>query len=76
MHVIQFNVAINRLWCSMNNYGAILDDFGFEPTLDLLMRQYIAPFASFLYPHITGLDTHHGFVVSYELGKDTNVHLV
>lgn len=57
---------------TMNNYGAVLDDFGFGPCLQELMNEYVTPFASFLYADAGGdsLDHHHGFVVDYEIGKD------
>jgi hypothetical protein len=59
---------------SMNKYGAILDDFGLQPVLDEFMKAYIQPFSTFLYPVLgQDLDSHHGFVVEYELGKDTNL---
>ena len=39
-----------------------------------LMREYIQPFSEFLYPVLgQDLDRHHGFVVEYELGKDTRL---
>ena len=39
-----------------------------------LMLQCVQPFAAFLYPHLgQRLDSHHGFVVEYELGKDINL---
>ena len=38
------------------------------------MLQCVQPFATFLYPLLgQGLDSHHGFVVEYELGKDINL---
>ena len=41
---------------------------------DRLMLQCVQPFATFLYPLLgQGLDSHHGFVVEYELGKDINL---
>jgi len=64
---------------SMNNYGAILDHFGFSDVLQTLTTDFIAPFSKFLYPHIHGtdgkyqLDDHHGFVVEYQEGKDTKL---
>jgi len=64
---------------SMNNYGAILDHFGFFDVLQKLMTDILAPFSKFLYPHIHGpdgkyeLDDHHGFVVEYQEGKDTKL---
>jgi len=61
---------------TMNNYGAILDDFGFESTLNRLMKEYLAPFFEMLYPHVgpaSTYDEHHGFVVEYALGKDVKL---
>jgi hypothetical protein len=60
---------------TMNNYGAVLDTFGFAPMLDQLMRVCVSPFASLLYPEVGGgsLDGHHGFIVEYALGKDVDL---
>lgn len=59
---------------SMNQYGAILDDFGFERVLNELTRQYMNPLCAAVYPHIGGtLDSHHAFIVEYEIGKDTKL---
>jgi hypothetical protein len=60
---------------TMNNYGAILDSFGFEPFLQELMTGYVLPFSSLFYPDVGGdsLDEHHGFVVAYQMGKDTKL---
>jgi len=61
----------------MNNYGAILDHFGFKKALSELVSQVIQPLADCLYPpefsKKHGLDSHHGFLVEYELGKDTKL---
>ena len=39
-----------------------------------LMMQCVQPFAKFLYPSLGQLlDSHHGFVVEYEVGKDVNL---
>jgi hypothetical protein len=60
---------------TMNNYGVVLDSLGFYPMLDALMAGYVTPFAACVYPDAGGdsLDTHHGFIVAYELGKDTDL---
>jgi len=59
---------------SMNNYGAILDDFGFRPVLEAFVQKYMNRLSKVAYPHIGDtLDGHHGFTVSYEIGKDTNL---
>ncbi|CAF1465682.1 unnamed protein product, partial [Didymodactylos carnosus] len=56
---------------SMNNYGAILDNFGFEPCLQDLMTHIVEPLAKHVYSYITPpLDSHHGFVVEYSMNKD------
>jgi len=60
---------------SMNNYGAILDDFGFYNILEEWVDQFITPFAKILWPHLADetFDTHHGFVVEYKIGKDIDL---
>jgi hypothetical protein len=57
---------------TMNNYGAVLDTFGFQAMLQRLMLEYVAPFAALFYRDVGGdsLDSHHGFVVEYKPGKD------
>jgi len=57
---------------SMNNYGAILDDFGFSDILQEWVNTFITPFVTHLYPHLAEfeLEDHHGFVVEYKMGKD------
>jgi hypothetical protein len=60
---------------SMNNYGAILDDFGFDSFLNCLMTEYISPLSTLLFTDVGGdsLDEHHGFVVEYKMGKDESL---
>ena len=60
---------------TMNNYGVVLDSIGFGPFLQELMTRYVHPFASRLYADAGGdsLDNHHGFIVEYEVGKDTSL---
>ncbi|KAI6649528.1 hypothetical protein LOD99_6694 [Oopsacas minuta] len=77
-------VANYESWChgnqlsihrpnTMNSYGAILDEFGFEPVLQEL-TDFIGPIFKLLYGEDTGnVGSHHGFVVEYELGKDLNL---
>ena len=58
---------------SMNNYGAILDEFGFNPVLKEFTK-FVTPLFTLLYGEEMGdVDSHHGFVVEYELGKDVNL---
>ena len=64
---------------TMNNHGAILDDFGLGPMMDAIMRQCVQPLARLAgYADVVGgegrLLTHHAFIVSYELGKDTDLN--
>ncbi|GAX61988.1 permease of the major facilitator superfamily [Candidatus Scalindua japonica] len=67
-------VTINRP-NSMNNYGAVLDDFGFDSFLNRLMTEYISPLSTLLFNDTGGgsLDEHHGFVVEYKMGKDESL---
>ena len=67
-------VTINRP-NSMNNYGAVLDDFGFDSFLSCLMTEYISPLSTLLFNDVGGdsLDEHHGFVVEYRMGKDESL---
>jgi hypothetical protein len=60
---------------TMNHYGCVLDSLGFYPMLDEWMARYVSPFAALLYPDVggTSLDSHHGFIVAYEPGKDTKL---
>jgi hypothetical protein len=57
---------------TMNNYGAVLDSFGFQDFLQGMMLEYVVPLAALFYPEVGGasLDGHHGFVVEYKPGKD------
>ncbi len=52
---------------TMNNYGTVLDSFGFAPALQQLMAEYVLPFSALFYPDVGGdsLDSHHGFIVEY-----------
>jgi len=60
---------------TMNKYGVVLDDLGFENMLDQLMINFIKPLASVLFPDVGGstLDTHHGFVVEYSKDRDRDL---
>jgi hypothetical protein len=60
---------------TMNNYGTVLDSLGFYPMLDELMNEYVTPFAALVYADVGGnsLDSHHGFIVEYQPGKDTKL---
>lgn len=60
---------------SMNRYGVVLDDFGLGPSLTQLIRLCVAPLSQTLYADVGGgsLDGHHGFVVSYDLGRQESL---
>lgn len=60
---------------TMNHYGAVLDIFGFAPFLRQLMCTYVTPLATLFFPEVGGatLDSHHGFVVEYQPGKDVKL---
>jgi len=59
---------------TMNNYGAILDDFGFSETMMGLVKKLMNPLSKIFYPHIGDtLNSQHGFIVSYQIGKDTKL---
>jgi len=69
----QWNLAPQRP-NSMNNYGAMLDDFGFSTVLDELIATIINPLSKILYPYLLHLDSHHGFIVEYQMGKDVKLN--
>lgn len=54
--------------------GAALSDFGLDEMLSDLMKQFISPISTVLYPEVGGqsLDSHHSFVVEY--GEDDAGH--
>lgn len=59
---------------SMNNYGVILDEIGFTPFFNQLREIYISPISEILYPDVgKDLESHHGFIVKYKIGEDTNL---
>ena len=74
-------------WCSaegvalhrpntMNNHGAILDDFGMEGMMQELMLKVVQPLskaASFGDVGGDELRTHHAFLVAYAMGKDLDL---
>lgn len=63
---------------TMNNHGAIVDDFGLAPMMAAIVRRVVEPLSRLAgYADVMGGDgggaallTHHAFVVSYALGKD------
>ncbi|KAK7390904.1 hypothetical protein VNO78_19094 [Psophocarpus tetragonolobus] len=59
----------------MNQYGAVLDDFGLECMLGRLMSDYILPISRVFYSEIGGssLDSHHGYIVEYGINRDVEL---
>ena len=63
---------------TMNNHGAIVDDFGLAPMMAAIVRRVVEPLSRLAgYDDVVGGDgggaallTHHAFVVSYALGED------
>ena len=55
----------------LNKYGVILDEMGFGDFLDSLTNLISKHLGSKLYPEWNGdkLDSHHGFIVEYQLGN-------
>ncbi|KAE9607493.1 putative procollagen-lysine 5-dioxygenase [Lupinus albus] len=62
---------------TMNQYGAVLDDFGFQTMLAKLMEDFICPLSEVFYAEIGGanLDSHHGFIVEYGNNRDVDLGL-
>ncbi|CAN8304373.1 unnamed protein product [Cochlearia groenlandica] len=60
---------------TMNKFGVVLDDFGFDNMLQKLVDDFISPISQVMFPEVCGtsLDSHHGFIVEY--GKDRDVDL-
>ncbi|CAH2033668.1 unnamed protein product, partial [Thlaspi arvense] len=60
---------------TLNRFGLVLDDFGFESMLQKLVDDFISPLSQVLFPEVCGssLDSHHGFIVEY--GRDRDVDL-
>uniref|UniRef100_A0A1J3IG80 Putative PKHD-type hydroxylase n=1 Tax=Noccaea caerulescens TaxID=107243 RepID=A0A1J3IG80_NOCCA len=60
---------------TLNKFGVVLDDFGFESMLKKLVDEFISPISQVLFPEVCGtaLDSHHGFIVEY--GKDRDADL-
>lgn len=59
----------------MNNYGVILDDFGFKKFLHDVGDYVVSPLAKKLWSGIgeDTLDNHHGFTIEYAENKDKHL---
>ena len=62
---------------SMNNYGVVLDDFGFSNMLQQMIQIIIQPLSMKLWKGIgeDQLDEHHGFTVEYGMDKDKKLDM-
>ncbi|XP_028852210.1 2-oxoglutarate and iron-dependent oxygenase domain-containing protein 2 isoform X2 [Denticeps clupeoides] len=61
---------------TMNNYGILLDELGFDEGLISHLRElYLSPITSLLYPDCGGkqLDSHKAFVVKYAMHEDLDL---
>ncbi|KAJ8379297.1 hypothetical protein SKAU_G00000750 [Synaphobranchus kaupii] len=61
---------------SMNNYGTLLNELGFdEGFITPLREKYLQPLAALLYPDCGGhcLDSHKAFVVKYAIHEDMDL---
>lgn len=57
---------------TMNKYGVVLDDFGFQTMLNKFIEDFISPLSKVFYAESGGatLDSHHGFIVECGLHRD------
>lgn len=63
---------------TMNKFGLILNEIGLEPVMSDLLRMFIGPLCSDLYPleNVSkGLDHHHTFVVVYSQTGDKGLDM-
>ncbi|XP_068167128.1 2-oxoglutarate and iron-dependent oxygenase domain-containing protein 2 isoform X2 [Antennarius striatus] len=61
---------------SMNHYGILLDELGFDKGLITPLRErYLHPLTSVLYPDCGGrcLDSHKAFIVKYDMKEDLDL---
>ncbi|XP_036454256.1 2-oxoglutarate and iron-dependent oxygenase domain-containing protein 2 [Colossoma macropomum] len=61
---------------TMNNYGILLDELGFDEGLITPLRErYLRPLSALLYPDCGGqwLDSHKAFVVKYAMHEDLDL---
>ncbi|XP_068617128.1 2-oxoglutarate and iron-dependent oxygenase domain-containing protein 2 [Brachionichthys hirsutus] len=62
---------------SMNHYGILLDELGFDQGFITPLRErYLHPLTSVLYPDCGGrcLDSHKAFVVKYDMSEDLDLN--
>lgn len=62
---------------TMNKYGVLLDELGFDLFFTTLRQLYLTPVTKLLFPDIGGveLDSHKVFIVKYKDGEDTDLNL-
>lgn len=61
---------------SMNKFGLIVNQIGFEPVITALVARCLQPIAARYFPaEGMTLQRHHAFVVQYTVGKDTHLDM-
>lgn len=70
-NILQSDIEINRP-NTMNNYGLILEHFGFDQFIKDMMKHFITPLAQELFD-IKDLNYHHSFVIRYKIGEDVDL---
>jgi len=59
---------------TMNHYGLVLREFGFDQLWQSLLEVYLRPLYSCLYPELgPHLDDHHTFIVQYSEGEQNSL---
>lgn len=59
---------------TMNNYGVVLEELGFNSFFDTLREKYMKPFMSLLYGQLGAhVDSQHPFIVQYKLSEDKHL---
>eukprot|EP00761_Pharyngomonas_kirbyi_P008232 gb/GECH01008243.1/.p1 GENE.gb/GECH01008243.1/~~gb/GECH01008243.1/.p1 ORF type:complete len:326 (+),score=68.28 gb/GECH01008243.1/:1-978(+) len=72
-HIENSGLPVNRP-NSMNNYGVVIDDFGFSSFIQDLWIKYLRPMTKKLFPDIVDqIDSHHAFVVQYKMNEDRDL---
>ncbi|CAK0884189.1 unnamed protein product [Prorocentrum cordatum] len=61
---------------SMNNYGVVLNDIGWEPMVEILQQEVLQPIASVFFPEEAAcFDSHHTFIVRYRAEEDKGLDM-
>lgn len=61
---------------SMNNYGVVLNDIGWEPMVERLQQEILQPIAGIFFPEEAAcFDSHHTFIVRYRAEEDKGLDM-